>query len=180
MKQFYTLSTLLLISSMVISQHLAVYEVQADKAGFTVSYLNEGGNTEQMKVNQSSWRKAFYADKGAILSLTAQASKENTTLVVNIFYDNNLIETAKSSGDYVVATVSGAAIFKKRKASASDLQGKQSVYTYSPLYKERNLTSQANALVHDTVELIRRVNEKWYYGRSGEAEGYFFVGFIKK
>lgn len=83
------------------------YRVNCSPGGFSITYENANGNTEQRDIKGSSWSTDFFGEQGDFVYISAQADNENAEVEVYIFYNDKLIESANSSGDYVIATASG-------------------------------------------------------------------------
>jgi len=84
------------------------YEVTCYPSNFSITYENSSGNTEQQSVSSNSWSTSFSAQSGDFVYISAQAENENADIYVSIKYKGNIIEESSSSGDYVIATASGA------------------------------------------------------------------------
>ena len=84
------------------------YEVTCSPSGFDITYENSSGNTEQKDISSGNWSTTFTSSSGAFVYISAQAGHENATITSKIYYEGELIETATSSGDYVIATASGS------------------------------------------------------------------------
>ena len=89
------------------TQGIVKYEVTCSTPGFNVTYMNDGGNIEQIKVNSYAWSKVFTANSGSYVSVMAQANSENSDVEVTISYNSKVIQKAKSSGDFVIANATG-------------------------------------------------------------------------
>ncbi len=84
------------------------YEVTCSPSGFDITYENSSGNTEQKDISSGSWSSSFKGYSGDFVYISAQADNENATITAKIYYKGDVIETATSSGDYVIATASGS------------------------------------------------------------------------
>jgi hypothetical protein len=90
------------------SNNLVKYEVSCSPGGFDITYQNSSGNTEQKSILSTNWSTSFSGNSGDFVYISAQADNENATVTARIYYEGELIETATSSGDYVIATASGS------------------------------------------------------------------------
>lgn len=86
----------------------AKYEVTCNPRGFFITYFNGSGNIEQKDIALGTWSYSFTPESGDFLSISAQADNENATITAKIIYDGRIIESATSSGDYVIASASGS------------------------------------------------------------------------
>jgi len=84
------------------------YQVTCNPYGFDITYENSDGNTEQKDISGGSWTTTFTGYSGQFVYISAQADNENADISVKIYYRGELIESANSSGDYVIATASGS------------------------------------------------------------------------
>ncbi len=87
--------------------HLIEYVVKTNKNGFDVTYINKQGNTEQKSVKGNNWSTHFESKPNSIVSLSAQTNNKNDVVNVKIIHQNDILEEAKSEGDFVVASASG-------------------------------------------------------------------------
>ena len=84
------------------------YKIKCSPAGFTITYENESGSTEQKELKYSEeWLEYFDGKKGKFVYISAQAENKNATITTEIYYKDKLLKTATSSGDYVIASASG-------------------------------------------------------------------------
>jgi len=81
------------------------YEVQCSSCSLT--YANSSGNTEQRDMT-TSWNYEFTAEKARWLYISAQNNNASGTVGVKIIVRGGTIESASSSGAYVIATASGS------------------------------------------------------------------------
>lgn len=60
--------------------------------------------------------------------------------------------------------------------------GTVKVFTYSPIYEKPDMVNskQIGHAENNTVQIIRKENEKYYFVKSGKTEGYMFVGWVTK
>ena len=84
------------------------YVVNCNPNGFDITYENSSGNTEQQDINSGIWTYSFTAYPGRFVYISAQANNENAIVTTKIYYKGNLVESATSNGDYVIATASGS------------------------------------------------------------------------
>ena len=90
------------------NNNVIMYKVTSTPSGFDITYENSGGNTEQKTITSSSWTTSFTSSSGDFIYISAQADNKNATITSNIYFEGEIIETATSSGDYVIATASGS------------------------------------------------------------------------
>ena len=83
------------------------YWVDSSKPGISITYENSQGNTEQVKTSKNGWSYSFTSCSGDFVYISAQTHNENAEIKVRILYRFKEIESAKSYGDYVIATASG-------------------------------------------------------------------------
>lgn len=104
MKKIITLSIITLaLSSCDVFTTDAEYKVKCSSCSIT--YENEGGNTEQGSVS-GSWSTGFEVEDGQFLYISAQNNNSSGTVSVEIYVDGDKVENASSSGAYVIATAS--------------------------------------------------------------------------
>lgn len=84
------------------------YVVNCSPSGFDITYTNSSGNTEKKTISSTSWSTSFEGTSGDFVYISAQANNENATVTTEIYYGGEKIETATSTGDYVIATASGS------------------------------------------------------------------------
>ena len=91
------------------------YEVESNPAGFTVSYFNETGGTEQVDVNSTTWKKKLgsITEGSQFVLIQAQAKNENANISVKINFQNRVFKSANSSGDYVIAATDGNIVIEE-------------------------------------------------------------------
>lgn len=91
----------------------ATYEVTYSVGGSTtaasLTYENEGGNTEQKAQVRVPWATTFRVESGAFLYVSAQNTNESGGITCEIKLDGAVIEQASSDGAYTIATCSGRA-----------------------------------------------------------------------
>ena len=105
----FTLSITLLLGLASCNRensNIVKYEVSCSPGGFFITYVNSGGNTEQRDVSTTSWTASFTGNSGDFVYVSAQANSENATVTARIYYMGDLLETATSNGDYVIASAS--------------------------------------------------------------------------
>ena len=85
-----------------------VYEVNCTPGGFSVTYSNNDGGTEQYDAQGTTWKKTVrQKPDNNNANIIAQAKNEKATITVNIYFNGNLFKTASSSGDFVNASANG-------------------------------------------------------------------------
>lgn len=86
------------------------YYVDAN-ADVSITISGEGESTEQYSINSSSlpWRKAFTAESGDFVYVSAQVQDYASWVNVKIEVDGDEYDSASSQGDFVIATASGTA-----------------------------------------------------------------------
>ena len=83
------------------------YQVTGTGSTVDLTYENASGNTEQLE-HSLPWTLVFKAEPGAFLYVSAQINGTGT-VSCNILKNGTVIKSAKSSGEYVIATCSGSA-----------------------------------------------------------------------
>jgi len=83
------------------------YEVTCIPNGFNVTYSNNQGGTNQYDANGGSWSTSFIMNKDDFVSLMAQADNYDATVTVRIKYQEKVFKESTSSGNFVIASVSG-------------------------------------------------------------------------
>lgn len=84
------------------------YEVNCSPGGFSVTYQNSQGGTEQRSVSSGSWSTSYSHYLSNDVYLSAQADNENSSINVKIYYNGKVFKDSSSSGDYVIAEASGS------------------------------------------------------------------------
>jgi hypothetical protein len=85
------------------------YSVTGSKGRYVnLTYTNASGGTEQVS-KRMPWTETFTVKRGEHLYLSAQADSVATSVTCLIIANDQKIEEAKSSGDYVIASCSGLA-----------------------------------------------------------------------
>ena len=87
------------------------YEVSSSHSGF-VTYGDGNGNGIQDDIDTGYWTYSFTGTSGDYVHISVSANNENASVMANIYYKGNLIETATSNtpdlfSSYVTATASG-------------------------------------------------------------------------
>ena len=85
-KTIFTFLTLLFVYQ-TYSQGIVEYTVESNRNGFDITYTNDGGNTEQKKINSNKWKTTFNGNPGAFVSISSQTLNENTEISVKIIYN---------------------------------------------------------------------------------------------
>jgi len=170
----------------VYSQGTVEYKVSSSTSGFSVTYTNKGGNTEQKKISSKDWSTTFEGTPGAFVSISAQAEQENSTISVKILYQGKVIEEANSSGDYVIASASGSLSNEKTFANVypynHTFSGVKSVFTFSPILEEPDMVNSVSIGMaeNETVTILDKYNDGYYKVKSGNTIGYLWAGWFKK
>lgn len=116
MKKLLLLSILFIITNCtplpLRNVHYLIYSVNGDGEYIEVSVTlnNQGGNTEQYSSKMTPYSYYLKAKKGQFLYISGQVGAggdPRTTITANIYVDDELIETSRSQGEYVIATASG-------------------------------------------------------------------------
>lgn len=78
-------------------------------AAISLTYENAGGNTEQLdtKTGHGQWQRSFTMARGSFAYVSAQRKEGSGTIKCEILIDGRVVESATSSGQYVIATCSG-------------------------------------------------------------------------
>lgn len=84
------------------------YVVESSRKGFSITYENSNGQTEQADISSTSWKTSFTGYDDDFVYISAQADNENTNISVYIYYRGKEFKKATSYGDYVIATASGS------------------------------------------------------------------------
>lgn len=111
---------------------------------FNVTYSAENGGTAQNSNVPVGWSHTFYVKKGASLGLSSQVQKGSVVTVV-IFINDKIYKQLTSSGDHVIASVSGVA--------ENDGTVKYAVYgseinsRANPIYNKSSNDSRIEALI---------------------------------
>lgn len=88
---------------------LVVYEITGTARRVDLTIENEGGNTEQFDDAAVPYKKTFAVPRGQFVYISAQNQGETGTVKCTITVDGVVLETAESSGRFVIATCSGSA-----------------------------------------------------------------------
>ena len=184
-KTIFTFLTLLFVYQ-TYSQGIVEYTVESNRNGFDITYTNDGGNTEQKKINSNKWKTTFNGKPGAFVSISAQTLKENAKISVKIIYNGKTIEKAKSSGDYVIASASGSLsdeqIFANIYPYNKTFSGKMKVYSNSPILIEPDMvkSDSIGMAENESVKIISKFNNGYYKVSSGNKTGYIWAGWFKE
>jgi hypothetical protein len=89
------------------------YEITGTASSVSITMENSGGNTEQFSSVSLPWSTAFTVtlnDKydWFFVYVSAQNNGSSGAVTATIYKDNHVLETATSSGAYVIATASGS------------------------------------------------------------------------
>lgn len=175
-----------LLATNVQAQGKVKYLVKCDPAGFSVTYTNSGGNTEQKKVSTNEWSLDFIGTPGSYVSISAQAKNKSSNISVKIMYQGKVIENAKSSGDYVVASASGSLSNKKAFPNIypynHTFSGVNSVFTFAPILEEPDMVNSPTIgrAKNEKVTVLDKYNDGYYKVKSGNTTGYLWAGWFKK
>ncbi|ALU75136.1 hypothetical protein AUW17_07615 [Tenacibaculum dicentrarchi] len=202
MKNIILTFLILLSVSKIYSQGKVEYIVESNRDSFNVTYTNNGGNTEQKKINFKKWTTSFIGSPDKFVSISAQTLSKNANISVKIIYNGKIIEQAKSSGDYVIASASGAlktlsdeeisANSKKMFAKIEQVfpniypynknfSGRVKVYTNSPILKNPNMViSESIGMAENkNVTILSKHNNGYYKVKSGNITGYLSAIWFK-
>jgi hypothetical protein len=184
-KTIFTFLTLLFVYQ-TYSQEIVEYIVESNRNGFDITYTNDGGNTEQKKINSNKWKTTFNRNSGAFVSILAQTLNKNAEISVKIIYNGKIIEKAKSSGDYVTAIayrfLNDEQIFANIYPYNKTFNGKMKVYSNSPILIEPNMVQSENIGLaeNESVTIISKFNNGYYKVSSGNKIGYIWAGWFKE
>lgn len=81
------------------------YAVTGTAGSVDITMSNASGGTEQF-TKLLPWSTTFHAPSGAFLYISAQNTGDSGTVTAQILVDSKLIQESKSSGAYVIASVS--------------------------------------------------------------------------
>ncbi|MDR3626225.1 MAG: MmpS family transport accessory protein [Ignavibacteriaceae bacterium] len=83
------------------------YEINGSARSVSITYVNDSGGTEQINDVTLPWSKYFTNCSGSkTLYIAAQNEGYSGELTVNIYKDHNLIKSAHSEGQFVIASTS--------------------------------------------------------------------------
>lgn len=103
----YALSIFILLTLISCKDERDVrYEVSCQSCDLT--YSNKEDNTEQREVS-GPWEYNFEAEPNHFLYISAQNNRQSGTVAVKIYWNDELLESASSSGAFVIATASASA-----------------------------------------------------------------------
>ncbi len=85
------------------------YEVRGSASFASLTYVNASGGIAQETKVKLPWVASFTTDIGNIVSLSAQNEGESGTVSVYIFSSGRIIQSASSTGEYVIALAAGMA-----------------------------------------------------------------------
>lgn len=177
------LTLILGICATMSAQVNVVYEVKGS-GKFNITCTNAGGGTEQVSAT-GTWRKTFDASQGSTLYVSAQAQEKGSNIVVSIYNDGKEVKTSKSNGDYVIASANCTAENQEKNLLIKDpfansFTGEQCVYTWSPIIDAALSNGKTIGLAgNNKVEVLSKINEKYYKVRSGKTEGVMFAGWFR-
>jgi hypothetical protein len=84
-----------------------VYQVRGTGPYGSMTYRNVQGGTGQANHENIPWGISFKARPGQILYLSAQNYQDHGSITCEILVDNQVLQSAESSGGYAIATCSG-------------------------------------------------------------------------
>src|ERR1041385_8045362 len=91
-------------SSNLDNSYKVTYDVVGDgTSSASITYTNEGGDTEQQEVHLP-WSKSFQGQYGEFLYISAQNKNDGGSITTYISINGNTRKTSTSSGGYVIAT----------------------------------------------------------------------------
>lgn len=86
----------------------ATYKIGGTACNVSLTYQNEGGQTEQIAVAPRTWSKSFVVQSGDYLYISAQNNCDTGSVTCEIDLNGEPTSAkSKSSGAYVIATCSG-------------------------------------------------------------------------
>lgn len=88
---------------------LVIYEVTGTARIVGLTIENETGNTEQLDDVRLPYKKTFSIKRGEFVYLSAQNQGESGSVTCTITVDGDVVETATSTGAFVIAGCSGSA-----------------------------------------------------------------------
>jgi hypothetical protein len=84
------------------------YSVTGTASSVNITLNNATGGTEQYSDVPLPWEKEYSDFQDWFLYLSAQNQGSSGTVIVEIYHNGKLIDSAASSGAYVIATASGS------------------------------------------------------------------------
>lgn len=88
--------------------YYVLYRVTGNGRRADVTYENAGGNSEQIDGVEIEWKKGQTMEVGDFVYLSAQSADDTgRTITCEILVNGEVVETATSSGRYVIASCSG-------------------------------------------------------------------------
>lgn len=89
-----------------------IYQVSTSSRSHPISltYENQSGNSEQLDTTtrNGEWTKSLRLEPGDFMYVSVQNDQDSGTVECKILVDGRVVERAKSSGSYVIATCSGS------------------------------------------------------------------------
>jgi hypothetical protein len=173
-----------LFVSQANSQGKVEYVVNSSSPGLSITYTNEGGNTEQKKVKSTLWKTSFIGTPNQFVYISAQTLNKNTQIGVKIIYNGEIIERANSNGDYVVASASGKLrnemIFPDTSPYTKNYTGTKKVNLYAPILKEPDMSNSEKIGFVESgfVVILSKYNNGYYMVKSGSLTGYLWAGWF--
>ena len=89
--------------------HKVIYRVEGTAGAVSLTYGNASGGTEQRESVGLPWEEAFTVDDGEFLYVGAQNLNTSGSVKCTIKVDGMTVQTALSSGAFVIAACSGVA-----------------------------------------------------------------------
>lgn len=86
---------------------MVIYTVTGSASSVDLTIENESGNTEQHSEVDLPYQKSFRTEPGQFVYVSAQNNDESGSVECKITVDGRTLETASSSGAYVIASCGG-------------------------------------------------------------------------
>ncbi len=83
------------------------YEVRGSAPFVSLTYVNASGGMAQETKVKLPWVASFTTDIGNIVTLSAQNEGKSGSVNVYVFSSGRIIQSASSTGEYVIASASG-------------------------------------------------------------------------
>lgn len=187
MKRILVLLFIMCLTFVGFSQEKVTCIVTSNKNNFDVTYSNQNGSIEQIKVQSNSWNKIFYGNLKEIINLNivAQTHNLNSNINIKIIYHDKVYCESNSNGDYVVSSLYKSIYLYKNILIEHPYQesfnGVMSVYSNSPIYEKPSMitSKQIGYVDNNVVEIIEKCNEKYYKVKyNGGLTGYMWSGWF--
>jgi len=85
------------------------YQVTGSASTVSLTLNNATGGTEQIASATLPWSESFTVQKGDFLYVSAQNNGSSGSVTATVYVNNRVLQTATSTGAYVIATASGDA-----------------------------------------------------------------------